>query len=155
MTIKRFFKKCEEFTICSEIGDAGDYFLDGYPDNSTIFHILLKGSGKLGAPYESEYLEDGPFVLVNTKEYLYKQSIFYGSEDFHIVGFNPLIPEHDWDGRLVTESFTGDYMSWLICFDGNPVVNGKKLSRWDYAKLETKEYDIQINGGCLGLFTRL
>ena len=77
MTIKRFFKKCEEFTLCSEIGDAGDYFLDGYPDNSTIFHILLKGSGKLGAPYESEYLEDGPFVLVNTKEYLYKQRIYY------------------------------------------------------------------------------
>ena len=93
--------------------------------------------------------------MVNTKEYLYKQRIYYGSEDFHIVGFNPLKPEHDWDGRLVTESFTGDDMSWLICFDGNPVVNGKKLSRWDYAKLETKEYDIQLNGGCLGLFTRL
>ena len=155
MTIKRFFKKCEEFTICSEIGDAGDWFLDGYPDNYTIYHILLKGSGKLGAPYESEYLEDGPYVLVNTKEYLYKQRIYYGSEDFYIVGFNPLKPEHDWDGRLVTESFTGDDMSWLICFDGNPVVNGKKLSRWDYAKLETKEYDIQLNGGCLGLFTRL
>lgn len=155
MTIKRFFKKCEEFTICSEIGDAGDYFLDGYPDNYTIYHILLKGSGKLGSPYESEYLEDGPYVLVNTKEYLYKQRIYYGLEDFHIVGFNPLRPEHDWDGRLVTESFTGDNKSWLICFDGNPVVNGKKLSRWDYAKLETKEYDVQLNGGCLGLFTRL
>ena len=155
MTIKRFFKKCEEFTICSEIGDAGDYFLDGYPDNSTIFHILLKGSGKLGAPYESEYLEDGPFVLVNTKEYLYKHRIYYGSEDFHIVGFNPLKPEHDWDGRLVTESFTGDHMSWLICFDGNPVVNGKKLSRWDYAKLEDKDYDLELNDGCIGVFTRL
>ena len=131
------------------------HFLDGYPDNYTIYHILLKGSGKLGSPYESEYLEDGPYVLVNTKEYLYKQRIYYGSEDFHIVGFNPLRPEHDWDGRLVTESFTGDNKSWLICFDGNPIVNGKKLSRWNYAKLETKKYDIQLDGGCLGLFTRL
>ena len=154
MTIKRFFKKCEEFSICSEIGDAGDYFFDGYPDNITIYHILIKGRGKLGAVYEAEYLEDGPYVLVDTKEYLYKQRIYYGSEDFHIIGFNPLKPEHDWDGRLVSESFDGDNNSWLICFDGNPIVNGKELSRWDYSKLEDKHYDVTINDGCIGVFTR-
>ena len=44
MTVKRFFKKCEEFSICSEIADSGDYFFDGYPDNTTIFHICTKGS---------------------------------------------------------------------------------------------------------------
>ena len=79
MTIKRFFKKCEEFTICSEIGDAGDYLFDGYPDNLTIYHILIKGRGRLGAPYEAEYLEEGPYVLVDTKKYLRKQRIYYGA----------------------------------------------------------------------------
>ena len=29
--MKRFFKKCEEFSICSEIAKSGDYFVDGYP----------------------------------------------------------------------------------------------------------------------------
>ena len=49
---------------------------------------------------------------------------------------------------MVTESFDGG-KSWLICFDGNPIVNGKELSRWDYSKLEDKHYDVTINDGCI------
>ena len=75
-------------------------------------------------------------------------------EDVYIIGFNPLTPEQDWDGRLVTESFDGDSKSWLICFDGNPIVNGKELSRWDYSQLEDRHYDVTINDGCIGVFTK-
>ena len=60
----------------------------------------------------------------------------------------------DWDGRLVTESFTGDDKSWLICFDGNPVVNGKVLHKLDYAKLEQKLYNVEVNDGLIGVFTK-
>ena len=54
MTVKRFFKKCEEFSICSEIADSGDYFVDGYPDNTTIYHICTKGSVRLAKPFNGE-----------------------------------------------------------------------------------------------------
>ena len=155
MTIKRFFKKCEDFSICSEIGDAGDYFFDGYPDNLTIYHFVVKGNGKLGAVYEAEYIQLNYHKLVDVKEYLYKQRVYHATEDFHIIGFNPLKPGHNWDGRLVTESFDGDSKSWLICFDGSPIVNDKELSRWDYSKLEDKHYDVTINDGCIGIFTRI
>ena len=154
MTIKRFFKKCEEFTICSEIGDAGDYLFEESLDSMTMYHVLIKGRGRLGAPYEAEYLEEGPYVLIDAKKYLGKQRIYYGVEDFQIIGFNPLSKNHDWDGRLVTESFDGDSKSWLICFDGNPIVNGKELNRWNYAQLEDKHYDVIINDGCIGVFTK-
>ena len=75
-------------------------------------------------------------------------------KEFHAEGnwYRPSGTEITW---LVTESFTGDNKSWLICFDGNPIVNGKKLSRWDYAKLENKHYGVEINDGCIGVFTRI
>ena len=60
----------------------------------------------------------------------------------------------DWDGKLVTESFVGDDMSWLICFEGSPVVNGKILHKLDYAKLEQKLYNIELNDGLIGVFTK-
>ena len=45
-------------------------------------------------------------------------------------------------------------MSWLICFEGNPVVNGKILHKLDYAKLEQKLYNIELNDGLIGVFTK-
>jgi len=46
--------------------------------------------------------------------------------------------------------------SWMICFDGHPVVNEKELSRFDYAKLiKDNDYTVSLNGGVLGLFTKL
>ena len=53
------------------------------------------------------------------------------------------------------EGFTGDDRSWLICFDGRPVINGVEVQRMDYAKLENKWYDVEINDAIVGVFTRL
>ena len=45
---------------------------------------------------------------------------------------------------------------FYICFDGNPMVNGKKLKRYDYAEVTyPKEYNINLNGGVLGFFKKL
>ena len=78
-----------------------------------------------------------------------------GKEKFLIFGFNSLERNQDWDGKLITESFDGDDRSWLICFNGNPVVNGKELNSLDYAKLENKRYDVNIKDGLIGVFTKL
>jgi len=152
MTVRRFLKKCENFSICAETADAGDYFVEGFPDNYTIFHILLKGKGKLAEPFSDEFiiLDD---TLIDTKHYLYKDRLYQALEDCFIVGFNPLNPETDWDAQLITESFVGDDMSYLICFDGHPTVNGKQMQRWDYAQLSDKEYSVD-NDGILVMFTR-
>ena len=45
--------------------------------------------------------------------------------------------------------------SWLINFDGNPNINGKIMKRMDYAKLEDKIYNVNINDAIVGLFTKL
>ena len=154
MTVKRFFKKCEEFSICSEIADSGDYFVDGYPDNTTIYHICTKGSVRLANPFDGEVdlLSNGE--LFDCRKYLYEQRIYQALEDLYIIGFNPLKPEQDWDGELIKNSFMGNVKSYLICFDGKPVVNGKKMEKWDYASLVNKIYEVELNDGILALFTK-
>ena len=76
-------------------------------------------------------------------------------DNFYVAGFNPLDKNDDWDGKIIEESFYGNDRSWLICFDGNPIVNGKELKLFDYAKLKDKEYDVNLNGGVIVMFTKL
>ena len=65
-------------------------------------------------------------------------SLWLQEEDLFMVGFNTLDRNVDWDGKLVKSNFIGNDKSWLVCFDGQPTVNGQELNRWDYAKLENK-----------------
>ena len=156
MTIQRFLKKCDEFFICSETGNAGDVFYESIEERKTLFQIIVKGSGKIAKLFDSEYeeLNDGDKNFVNLKKYAGYETIFKSYEDFHLYGFNYL-NDDDWDGKLVRESFIGDDRSWLICFDGHPIVNDILLTRNDDAKLEKKNYNVEIKDGILGLFTKL
>ena len=54
----------------------------------------------------------------------------------------------------MTDSFKGDKKSWLICFKGEPVINGVTMEIMDYAKLTEKDYNIKLNGGMVGIFTK-
>ena len=48
MSVKRYIKKCEEFSICSEIGDrAGLVFAEPADERRTLYQIAVKGSGRL------------------------------------------------------------------------------------------------------------
>ena len=157
MKYTRFFKKCEEFSICSELGDSDCIVAEHTEERRTLYQIVVYGSGQVARPFESEFkvLDSSDNNFVNLKEYLHDHTIFHSIEPFHMYGFNTSEKNIDWDGRLVTESFTGDDKSWLICFDGNPVVNGKVLHKLDYAKLSEKDYNVVLNDGILGMFTKL
>ena len=157
MKYTRFFKKCEEFSICSELGDSDCIVAEHTEERRTLYQIVVYGSGKVARPFESEYkvLDSLDNNFVNLKEYLHDHTIFHSIEPFHMYGFNTSEKNIDWDGRLVTESFTGDDKSWLICFDGNPVVNGKVLHKLDYAKLENKWYNVDVNDSIVGIFKKI
>ena len=49
----------------------------------------------------------------------------------------------------------GDDRSWLICFDGEPVINGIEIKPRDYVKLENKNYDVELNNAIVGVFTKV
>jgi len=156
MSYRRFFKKCEEFSICGVMGEAADIDMDGAMDNNTIYHIVIKGKGRLGTPFDdtSILMSYDKNNFIDEKHLKGREKIYQAFTDFHIFGFNPLKPYQDWDGKLVKESFFGDSKSYLICFNGSPVVNGIEMQRMDYALLQPKEYKVEINDGVLGMFTK-
>ena len=158
MSVKSYIKKCEEFSICSQVGDsAGLVFVEPAVDRMTMYQIAVKGSGRLSNIFNSEF-EVGDANGINfssMKHYMGQTTIFESYEPFHIYGFNTLNKNQDWDGKLINESFDGDDKSWLVCFDGRPVINGLELARMDYAKLENKHYEVEIKNGLVGIFTKI
>ena len=156
MNFKRSFKKCEEFRICCAYGDKGVVFVDEHEKNKTLYSVQVKGSGRCATIFSSDYIE-GDEKQNNfgcMKQFIGKHVIFESYEPFIQYGFNTLSYDHDWDGKLVKESFDGDDRSWLICFKGNPIINGKELRVMDYAKLENKHYDVTLNDALVGVFTK-
>ena len=158
MSVKSYLKKCEEFSICSQVGDsAGLIFFEPSIDRMTMYQIIVKGSGRMAKIFDSNYIlgDSHKNNFIDMKKYLGQSTIFESHEPFLIYGFNKLSKNQDWDGKLISESFEGDNKSWLVCFDGRPVINGIELARMDYAKLENKHYNVDIKDGLVGVFTKL
>ena len=65
--------------------------------------------------------------------------------------------DEDWNGRLLKdEELKVENESVIICLDGNPFVNNKRLVQFDYADLSTdKTYDVELNEGVVALFTKV
>ena len=42
-----------------------------------------------------------------------------------------------------------------MSFKGEPVVNGITMKTMDYAKLSEKDYNVVLNDGIIGMFTKL
>ena len=151
----RYFKKCEEFAICSEVGESNLLFPETSDERRTLYQIVVKGEGRVGKIFDNEYtkLDEKNDNFVNLKKYMGTNTIFQSYTPFHIYGFNK-IDNYDWDGKLVTQSFKGDEKSWLICFHGEPIVNGVTMKTMDYAKLSYKNYEVVLNDSLLGIFTK-
>tara|TARA_Y100000114_G_C11748464_1_gene322920 strand:- start:611 stop:1084 length:474 start_codon:yes stop_codon:yes gene_type:complete len=157
MKIQRFMKKCEEFVICGGYGDADTLFIDGFPDNKVLYHIIVKGNVKMARPFESNYVsfDSNSNNFVDVREYLYSQRVYLSTSPYHIYGFNPIETDQNWDGKLINKSFDGNDKSWLVCFQGEPTINGVSVKPMDYAKLENKKYEVNINDAIVGVFTKI
>ena len=107
--------------------------------------------------FESDYILADTYKnnFLDLKKYLGHHTIFESTKSFFIYGFNTLNPQQDWDGKLISNSFDGNDKSYLVCFKGNPIINGVKLKPRDYAKLENKHYDVTSNNSMIGVFTKV
>ena len=156
-SIKRFVKKCEDFYICAEIGEKNAVGVEYADDRLTLYQYIVKGKISFntidGNNFTREICEskDG---LIDVKKYLNQRLLLTADEDFFMIGFNSINKNVSWDGELKTKSFTGNSNSWLLVLDGKPSINGKSLRRFDYAKLEDKLYDVNLNDGVIGVFTK-
>ena len=51
----RSFKRCEEFSICSEAGDGDVIGVEPAEERYTLYHIVVKGSGRVAKIFDDDY----------------------------------------------------------------------------------------------------
>lgn len=161
-TCRRFYRVGNDFSLCVNIGKK-DYVLAEHPvDSNTIYYYGIKGIGKLGTMFSEDYIMVNEGDFVDVRDYLHKFRMFHAQEDFHLVGFNTLDKQQNWEGRLVRQDelildlkLIRDLQRspFLVCLNGKPIVNGRNMRRYEYSQLDSgKEYSVELNQGALGLF---
>ncbi len=155
----KYFKRCEEFYICGSKDKKREIFAESGDKSLTLFQIIVKGTGRLLTTFDTTTIDGSQGDIVNCKSMLGKDRVLVSDKDgedfYEVYGFNPLIPSEDWDAKKVTSSFRGDSSSWIICFDGSATINGKVVEKFDYAKLEEKDYEVEVGDALLGVFTKI
>jgi len=159
---RRAVRHCEHFSLCVNVGKKGHVIAEDPRERFTIYQYNIYGGGKAGVMFEEGYIESQVGVLMDLRPHIHKKVIFEATEDFFTIGFNTLDKNQNWEGRLVKKNETKldlNYIrelkkeTFLICFDGKPVVNNKQMKRYDYASINlSKDYGIKLNNGVLGLF---
>ena len=154
--------------ICVNIGKEGYVTAESPEDRNTIFQYIVYGRGKAGIMFTEDNIEFKERELVDLRKYVHEYVMSYASEDFFIIGFNTYDKYQKWDARLISnretelnlrsiydtvEPFTG--RTFILCLDGKPVINGKRLKRYDYSEVFFgNSYNIDLDGGVLGLFVQ-
>ena len=99
-TCKRYFRNCNEFGICVNIGKKGYVLAEEPTERKTIFQYGIYGIGKFARIFDPNYItfEGGKFYDV--REYEKDNVVFEAQEDFFLIGFNKL-DDYNWEGRLI------------------------------------------------------
>jgi len=149
--------KLDDFALCNIKVDNGWVGVHPVIENYGLYYFVYSGSPKIGVAFETTTFNISQKKLFSSKSYLDKSLILEASDDCDILIFNTLDKTQDWTGSLVTDTFTCDNAnSYLICLDGSPKVNSTTMQKFDYSKLTSgKEYSVTLNGGVLGLFTKV
>ena len=158
MKFDRYIKKCDTWVACAYDGEEGTCAYEYPHERKVLYHYLYYGSAKVGEPFSDNYrILKGNGVLLNVKDLYKKHNVFCFLEKTSMWGFNTLIDGEDWDGRLLKdEEVKVENESVIICLDGNPFINNKRLIQFDYADLSSnKIYDVELNEGVVALFTKV
>ena len=164
---KRRFRNCNKFGLCVNIGQSGYVLAEDVKTFQSIFLYVVKGNGKIGKMFKTDYLDLNEGKFYDIRDYENDDVIFKSDGEFYLIGFNN-INDDSWEGRLLGSDETKldlksiydkhDPVSskcFIVCFDGNPSVNGKQLQRFDYSEVVyPKEYNISMNGGAIGFFIK-
>ena len=152
---KHFFKKLDKFSVCALKADPKWIGVEQAPDSFGTYHYVVHGSARIGVPFKEEYFEVKSKEFFSMQHLLDQPVMMETYDDFYMIGFNAINRKEVWNGKLIKEpTLQVSKESHLICFDGNPIVDGKQLERFDYADLSPdRTYEINLNDGALGLFT--
>jgi hypothetical protein len=163
---KRFFRICDEFSLCVNIGEKG-YVLAEHPNERyTIFYYAPYGKGRFGRIFSSEFIElESKNGIVDVQDYVRDSVLFEALEDFYIIGFNTNDKNIRWGFIAINEDCENyiidkkiNKKSFFLCLNGKVEINQKEFKRYSYAEVnKKKKYNIKFlkENSILGLFYQL
>ena len=104
---KRRFRNCNEFGLCVNIGQNGYVLAEDVETFESIFLYVVKGNGKIGKMFKTDYLDLNEGKFYDIKDYENDDVIFKSDEEFYLIGFNN-INQDSWEGRLLKSDETID-----------------------------------------------
>ena len=123
-------------------------------------YFLDKDGGKFGRIFDPNpiTLDANKKEIADVQDYVNDRVSFASDSDFFLIGFNTLDKDVKWAYKIITSNdddfVFGSKKTFIVCLDGNPIVNNKKLKRYDYSQIyPNKEYNLNMNDkGVLGIF---
>ena len=103
---KKYFKSCEEFSICAIKCDKNWIGIEQEDENYGLYHFCVYGSAKFGVPFQSTFEEVKSNDFFDMKKYLNESIMLEALEDFYWIGFNTKDKGEDWDGKLINTSLS-------------------------------------------------
>ena len=79
-----YHKKCDEFSVCCEVGNKGVIFLEKSEERKTLYQIIVRGTGRMAKIFDSEYLiyDSLNNNFLDLKKYMGYHTIFESTESF-------------------------------------------------------------------------
>ena len=147
---KRFHRKCEQFSLCVNIGEKEYVIAEHQNERYCAFYYVINGKGKIGKLFDKNYILAEPKKLYDVQSLMNAALAFQALEDFHLIGFNTLDKSIKWGYKeLNVETKKVNLSSQnniLLCFNGTMLINDKLIKRYDYVSLEpNRTYSLDIN----------
>lgn len=147
---KRFHRKCDEFSLCVNIGEAEYVIAEHSNERYCVFYYVIKGRGKIGKLFDANYILAEPKKMYDVQSLMNDSIAFQALEDFHLIGFNTLDKSIKWGCKELDENNKTINLSLenniLLCLNGTMKINNKSIKRYDYVSLESNvTYNIDIN----------
>jgi hypothetical protein len=140
---KRFFKEYGEFTLCVNIGEKGYTLLEHFNERYTAFSYLIKGAGRFGKLFDSNYVDMGEKKVLDFQDYFHEPLAYQATEDFHMIGFNIYDKNIRWEYKLLTPKdktiIVEKEKNFLVCLNGSVSISGENLNMYDYMKIEANQ----------------
>jgi hypothetical protein len=146
---KRFFRQLEDdFGICVNIGKKGTVYVEDFYYKNSAFFYQLHGKAKIGKLFDPNFRIQSQYEMWDYQNYWdddesHPGFVIEAIEDFHAIGFNVFDNTLRWESKLLTAEDKTISMPYeknvLICLDGNPIIEGNTLKRYDYIKLEPNQ----------------
>lgn len=152
MTTLNTTHRARKFFLCVHQTSSDSIGFEKVEDRFTQFTYLCYGHGKFHFFFDDDIVTvDGqtPRKLYDLRKYVNCNVVIQTKMNSRIISFNPWRKNQEWVGRLLDKNEkiikTDKEYACIVCFEGNPIINGKEFKELDFADIvKNNQYTVEM-----------